>query len=40
MSIYKLNLEKIKDVSREFDEFRSILIFASCVDGTCNILYG
>ena len=30
-----------KDASREFDEFhRSMLIFASCVVGTCNILCG
>ena len=33
-----------KDVSREFDEFRvntiGVLIFASCVVGTCNILCG
>ena len=32
----------LKDVSREFDEFQvnSLLIFASFVVGTCNILYG
>ena len=29
-----------EDVSREFDEFRVNLIFASCVVGTCNILCG
>ena len=29
-----------KDVSRDFDDFGSILIFASCVVGTCNILPG
>ena len=23
-----------------FDQFRSIIIFASCVVGTCNILFG